>query len=248
MMLVLFNNEVLNTICIVLLVAGLLFAGWKIYKGFQEYTYEEIPEVVLNEEGLKQVAEYRTYLVNQWICLLAFWFGIKTEEAQTKLTTPGINQNGVFFFHQNIEVYALFDWDTQKMEVKTNVFDEEKGYATHVKVFSLSDGSLQSDRLHKFILKAKEEHYGVYELSADDVIEITKQLRISGEAFPTEEAAKTYLFNNMADLIVMMRKKNLRNNKKLMQVYMGLIYYLWKQYGDDFLKFLKVEDEPQEKE
>ena len=58
----------------------------------EEYSDEAVERIN------KSVAEYRTYIVNQWICLLAFWCGISADDAKTKLTTPGANFNGLYFF------------------------------------------------------------------------------------------------------------------------------------------------------
>ena len=229
---------------VIFVIAGIWLMRY-IYKS----TYIEEQELQINEDGLKQIAEHRTYLVNQWICLLAFWFDIDVKKAQTKLTTPGINQNTVYFFFENLEIYAIFDWDRNAMEVKTSVFDEDEGYLTHNKVFSIANGSLDTAALFAFVQQAKEEHYGKYEITADEVIEIVKQIKTMSKAFPSEDAAENHLFNNMADLMIIMRQKKLRNNPKLMKVYMGLVYYLWAQYGKEFLKFLEVEElEPTEKE
>lgn len=205
--------------------------------GVEEEEYE------LTNEAMQQIAECRTYLVNQWICLLAFWFGIKTEQAQTKLVAPGPNRNGIYFFFQNIEIYAYFDWEKEQMEVKTSVYDEDDGYITHNKTFSIKNGTLESEKLFEFIYQAKEEHYGIYELSAEDVIGITKQLKISRQAFESEDAAKQHLFDNMADLMMLMRQKKFRNDKKLIKIYMGLIFWLWQQHGKDFLEYLEMSDE-----
>lgn len=227
---------------VLIVLAFVVIGGIWLMRSIDRPIYEE-EEVQLNEDGLKQIAEHRTYLINQWICLLAFWFDVKVEDAQTKLTTCGINQNSIYFFYENIEVYAFFDWGSNTMEVKTSVYDEDEGYLVHDKTFSLDNGSLDSGGLFNFIQQAKEEHYGKYEISAEDVIGIVKQIKVMSKDFPSEDAAKNHLFNNMADLMIVMRQKKLRNNSKLMKVYMGLVYYLWAQYGKEFIKFLDVPEE-----
>ena len=205
--------------------------------------FEPGEEYELTNDALQQIAECRTYLVNQWICLLAFWFGIKTEQAQTKLVTPGPNQNGIYFFYQNLEIYAFFDWETETMTVKTSVYDEDDGYLSHSKVFSIKNGMLESEKLFNFIYQAKEEHYGIYELTAEDVIGLTKQLKISKQAFESEDAALEHLFDNMADFMMLMRQKKFRNDKKLIKIYMGLVFWLWQKHGKEFLQFLDVPEE-----
>ena len=85
-------------------VIGILLLLYKLVQsagGYEETVLEP------TEEGLNLISEYRTYIVNQWICLLAFWCGIKVEDAKTKLVAPGLNQNGIYFFYQNLEVYLF---------------------------------------------------------------------------------------------------------------------------------------------
>ena len=221
-------------------VIGILLLLYKLVQSAGDYE-----ETVLEptEEGLNLISEYRTYIVNQWICLLAFWCGIKVEDAKTKLVAPGLNQNGIYFFYQNLEVYAFFSWEHNSMEVKTSVYDEVEGYITHDKVFSIGNGSLDTENLHKFIDQAKQEHFGIYDITAEDVVGITKQLKITDQAFESEDAAKNHLFNNMADWMIAMRSKKLRNNRKLMKVYMGIVFWFWQQYGDEYLKFLEITEE-----
>ena len=221
-------------------VIGILLLLYKLVQsagGYEETVLEP------TEEGLNLISEYRTYIVNQWICLLAFWCGIKVEDAKTKLVAPGLNQNGIYFFYQNLEVYAFFSWEHNSMEVKTSVYDEVEGYITHDKVFSIGNGSLDTENLHKFIEQAKQEHFGIYDITAEDVVGITKQLKITDQAFESEDAAKNHLFNNMADWMIAMRSKKLRNNRKLMKVYMGIVFWFWQQYGDEYLKFLEMTEE-----
>lgn len=225
----------------------LLVIGAAIYFIRNKVMVEE--EVVVDEEpnaALQHIAEYRTYMINQWICLLAFWFDISADDAKTKLTTPGANFNGLYFFHQNLEVYTLFNWGDYKMHVKTNVYTEDKGYLTHEKVFSLADGSLDADRLFKFIEIARIEHYGAYELTKQDVIDITRQLKIIEQPFESRDAALEHLFNHMADLMILAREKKFRNDRRFMKVYMGLTFYLWQEYGKEFLEFLSEEEEEKE--
>ena len=203
-------------------------------------------EVIIDEESndaLQHIAEYRTYMVNQWICLLGFWFNIEVKPTQTKLTSPGLNQNGIYFFYENLEVYTLFDWELMKMEVKTSIYDEHDGYAVRKKIFKISDGSLESDKLFNFICEARGIVQGMYNITPDEVIGVVKQLKTLSKPFESEEAAKNHFFNQMADLMLLMRQKKLRNNHKLLKTYMGLVYYLWSKFGDDFLKFLEVSEE-----
>ena len=165
------ENEMIISIFTGLLVLLLIATVWQLIRKSDE-TYEEVEQEVA-DELLQHIAEYRSYMVNQWVCLLAFWFNIKPEDAQTKLLCPSPNQNAVYFFHENIEVYAFFNWNDNIMEVKTSVFDEEDGYISHDQVFRIANGSLETDKLFNFISQAKKEHYGYYDLSADDVITIT---------------------------------------------------------------------------
>ena len=79
-----------------------------------------------------------------------------------------------------------------------------------------------------------------------DVIAITQQIKNLAKGFPSDDAAKNHLFDNMADLMILMRKKKLRNNKNLMQVYSGLVYWLWNSYGKEFLEYLQLDEEPQD--
>lgn len=240
-MMINFTNNSNTWIWVVLLVLAVCAA---IYFILNKMSVEE--EVIIDEESnaaLQHIAEYRTYMVNQWICLLGFWFNIEVKPTQTKLTTPGLNQNGVYFFYENLEVYTLFDWELMKMEVKTSIYDEHEGYAVRKKVFKISDGSLESDKLFNFIYEAKGIVQGMYNITPDEVIGVVKQLKTLSKPFESEEAAKNHFFNQMADLMLLMRQKKLRNNHKLLKTYMGLVYYLWSKFGDDFLKFLEISEE-----
>ena len=193
-----------------------------------------------SEALLENMAEYRTYMVNQWLSLLIFWFGINVEEAETKLTTPGPNKNTVYFFYQNLEIYAYFNWVTEIMTVKTSVYEDEEGYTSDCAVFSISGKDLPTKDLFPFIEKARLTHKGCYELTAADVEDITNSLRVMRNGFSSEDAAKEHLFDQMADLMLLMRKKKNRGNRKLLKFYMGLLYWFWNSYHDEFLKYLEV--------
>ena len=234
------KNEIIPSILIgffVLLIGAVV--GHLIRKS--DETYEEVEQEV-SSELLQHIAEYRSYMVNQWVCLLAFWFNIKPEDAQTKLLCPSPNHNAVYFFHENIEVYAFFSWDDNTMEVKTSVFDEEDGYISHDQVFRITNGSLETDKLFDFISQAKKEHYGFYGLSADDVITITKQLKLLPKD-ANQDAVKLQYFDTMAEFMLLMRQKKNRNNRKLFKTYMRLVDFLWQNYSDEFLKYLDMTEE-----
>ena len=235
------KNEIIPSILIGFLVLLLVAAILHLIRKSEEPYEEEIePEVA--GELLQHIAEYRSYMVNQWVCLLAFWFNIKPEDAQTKLLCPSPNQNAVYFFHENIEVYAFFSWNDNTMEVKTSVFDEEDGYISHDQVFRITNGSLETDRLFDFISQAKKEHYGYYGLSADDVIAITKQLKLLPKD-ANQDAIKLEYFDTMAEFMLLMRQKKNRNNHKLFKTYMKLVDFLWQNYSEEFLKYLDMTEE-----
>ena len=235
------KNEMILTIftgCLVLFIGA---AVWYLIRKSEEPYGEEVEQEVA-DEFLQHIAEYRSYMVNQWICLLAFWFNIKVDEAQTKLLCPAPNQNAVYFFHENIEVYAFFSWNDNIMKVKTSVFDEDDGYISHEQVFRIANGSLETDRLFDFISRAKKEHYGYYGLSADDVITITKQLKLLPKD-ANQDAVKLQYFDTMAEFMLLMRQKKNRNNRKLFKIYMRLVDFLWQNYGAEFLKYLDMTEE-----
>ena len=235
------KNEIVISIFIGFLVLLLVAAVLHLMRKYEEPYEEEIePEVA--GEFLQHIAEYRSYMVNQWVCLLAFWFNIKPEDAQTKLLCPSPNQNAVYFFHENIEVYAFFNWNDNMMEVKTSVFDEEDGYISHDQVFRIANGSLETDKLFDFISRAKKEHYGYYGLSADDVITITKQLKLIPED-KDKDAVKLQYFDTMAEFMILMRQKKNRSNRKLFKTYIGLVHFLWQNYSEEFLKYLDMTEE-----
>lgn len=235
------KNEIIPSILIGFLVLLLVAAVWHLLRKYEE-TYEEEIEQEVSSELLQHIAEYRSYMVNQWVCLLAFWFNIKPEDAQTKLLCPAPNQNAVYFFHENIEVYTFFSWNDNTMEVKTSVFDEDDGYISHNQVFRIANGSLETDRLFDFISQAKKEHYGYYDLSADDVITITKQLKLLPED-KDKDAVKLQYFDTMAEFMIMMRQKKNRSNRKLFKTYIGLVHFLWQNYSEEFLKYLDMTEE-----
>lgn len=235
------KSEIILTIFTGFLVLLIGTAVWYIIRKSEEPYGEEVEQEVA-DELLQHIAEYRSYIVNQWICLLAFWFNIKVDEAQTKLLCPAPNQNAVYFFHENIEVYAFFSWNDNIMKVKTSVFNEDDGYISHEQVFRIANGSLETDRLFDFISQAKKEHYGYYDLSADDVITITKQLKLIPED-KDKDAVKLQYFDTMAEFMILMRQKKNRNNRKLFKTYIGLVHFLWQNYSEEFLKYLDMTEE-----
>ena len=235
------KNEMIIGIFIGVLVLLLVAEVWNLIRKSNE-TYEEEIEQEVSSELLQHIAEYRSYMVNQWVCLLAFWFNIKPEDAQTKLLCPSPNQNAVYFFHENIEVYAFFSWNDNIMKVKTSVFDEDDGYISHEQVFRIANGSLETDKLFNFIAQAKKEHYGYYGLSADDVITITKQLKLLPED-KDKDAVKLQYFDTMAEFMIMMRQKKNRSNRKLFKTYIKLVDFLWQNYSEEFLKYLDMTEE-----
>ena len=234
------KNEIIPSILIGFLVLLIGAVVVRLIRKSDE-TYEEIEQEV-SSELLQHIAEYRSYMVNQWVCLLAFWFNIKPEDAQTKLLCPSPNQNAVYFFHENIEVYAFFNWNSNTVEVKTSVFNEDDGYISHDQVFRIANGSLETDKLFNFISQAKKEHYGYYDLSADDVITITKQLKLLPKD-ANQDAVKLQYFDTMAEFMLLMRQKKNRNNRKLFKIYMRLVDFLWQNYGAEFLKYLDMTEE-----
>ena len=197
------KNEIIPSILIGFLVLLIGAVVWHLIQKSDE-TYEEVEQEVA-DELLQHIAEYRSYMVNQWVCLLAFWFNIKVDEAQTKLLCPAPNQNAVYFFYENIEVYTFFSWNDNIMKVKTSVFNEDDGYISHEQVFRIANGSLETDRLFNFISQAKKEHYGYYGLSADDVITITKQLKLIPED-KDKDSVKLQYFDTMAEFMLLMRQ------------------------------------------
>ena len=234
------KNEMIPTILMILLVLLIGAVVVHLIRKSDE-TYEEVEQEV-SSELLQHIAEYRSYMVNQWVCLLAFWFNIKPEDAQTKLLCPSPNQNAVYFLHENIEVYAFFSWNDNTMEVKTSVFDEEDGYISHDQMFRIANGSLETDKLFDFISRAKKEHYGYYDLTADDVITITRQLKLLPKD-ANQDAVKLQYFDTMAEFMLLMRQKKNRNNRKLFKIYMRLVDFLWQNYGAEFLKYLDMTEE-----
>lgn len=233
-----------DRLSIILCVAASLLAfciGFGVFKKFKDVEYETIVQELPNE-AINYIVEYRNYMISQWICLLVFWFDIKVEDTETKLLSPAPNQNAVYFFYKNIEIYAFFSWPDNSMEVKTSVLTDDNSYVSHHKMFSIANGSLPTNQLFKFISKAKELHTIHYELSADDVIAITQQLKIAPKDI-NEEAVKMRYFDIMADMMIMMRKKKNRKNKQLLGVYIGLVDFLWQQYDKEFLDYLDMSEE-----
>jgi hypothetical protein len=234
------NSQTILAIGFVLIL-GILICRWI---GISWQTEEE--EVVTAgdpEAALQQIAEYRTYMVNQWLCLLSFWLNIKPEEAKTKLLTPNYNQNVLYFYYENLEVAASFFWDDYVVVVKTSVYKEDGGYIELQKTFKFNSNVFDNDGMYKFIQEAINAHHEEYELTEDDMIGVIKQLKIAAKGFESEDAAREHLFNYMADLIIVMRQKKNRTNKKLTTTFAGLMFWLWNVYGDEFLKFLDVTEE-----
>ena len=232
-----FNNTTFWAIVLVLCVLFLV-CKW----GFG--LFEEQAEYELTEEGVKQLSDYRTYMVNQWLCLLAFWFDITVEEAETRMVTPGIDQTGIYFFYENIEVYALFDWQRLLMEVKTSIYEENGGYTKRIKHFKLRDGSFPTDRLYNFVMKSANQHASQNHLTNEDIKMLLPQIKAMGEASNlTEEQLREQFFTYMAELIILMRKKKLLKNKKLVDIYLGLLFYLWSTNSEEFMQFLTQDEE-----
>lgn len=223
-----------------------VLVAYIIYKRQESIMYEEVPDDS-NADLLQTIAEYRTYMVNQWLCLLAYWFGIESKDAQTKLVCPAPNQNCLYFFHENLEIQAFFNWNAEIMDVRVDIFDGDNGYTPLRQTFSISQGRLENDKLFLFIDKAKKIAYHQGELSADDVISIAKELKVLAKGFESEDAAKLHLFDSAADLMILMRNKKLRNNKKLLKFYMDFVYWLWNTHKKEFLEYLEMPEKEEEK-
>lgn len=217
-----------------------------IYKRQESIMYEEAPDDS-NADLIQTIAEYRTYMVNQWLCLLAYWFGIEAKDTQTKLVCPAPNQNCLYFFYENLEIQAFFNWNAEIMDVKVDIFDEDNGYTPLRQVFSISQGRLENDKLFIFIDKAKKIAYHQGELSADDVISIAKKLKVLAKGFESEDTAKLHLFDSAADLMILMRNKKLRSNKKLLKFYMDFVFWLWNTNKKEFLEYLEMPEKEEEK-
>lgn len=202
-------------------------------------------EYELTEDGVQQLADYRTYMINQFICLITFWLNVSADDIETKLVTPGINQNGIYIFKDNLEVYAIFDWETCQVEVKTSVFKESGGYFKRLKTFSLRNGSFPTDTMYDFITSACQVHHDEYEIAAEDVDQVVKQLKDMGDSIDKENVQYKF-YEYMANLMLLMRKKKYRNDKQLLELYLGLMLYLWTAHKEEFLKYLEIDEEGEE--
>lgn len=235
------NND-LQTFLIIIVVVLL---GYFVLKGFG-IGIEQSEEVIEgdSEGALNLISEHRTFVVNQLIALFGFWFNQEVTKDSIKLTAPAFNQNTLYFFHDDMEIVTHFDWNNQMMTIQTVVYNDQEGYITAIQGFSMKNHLLDVKGIHKFVQKAQAEYYELHELSADDVIEVIKQLKALNQPFQDDAAAKCYYFNTMADLTMLARRKKFRRDKKFMKIYSSLIHHMWSTTGEEFIEFLNKEDEP----
>lgn len=233
----------LNTLLSVLFALAVLYLFWKIMSSLVG------GEVEQPEEYLEQVGEHRTFAVNQWVTLLGFWFGVEVTAEMVKLTMPDYNENVLYFYQDDIEIATYFDWAKDQMAVKATVYNGGEGYWCRSGVFSMKSKTFQVDKLHKFIEQVKIEHYELHELTADDVVDIARQLKDLNQPFQDDAAAKDYYFNVMADLIMLARRKKFRRDKKFMKIYASLFHHMWNTTGEEFIEFLNEDESaPQQEE
>ena len=235
-----------NPIQPVLIIGSIVLIALTLYWFFFVKPNTEVEEYVDEDaasSATQRIAEYRTYLINQFVSLCGFWLDAKFDESNTKFTCPGFNQNTLYCFVDNLEIYAFFDWNKDSLIVKTSVYTE-KGYIIHKQNFSLATKDLPDAALYKLVKQAQKEHDGLYSLSADEAMSIIKQLRLMKLSFEDEEQSKRVLFQMAADLMMTMRnEKNLRNNKELMLTYSTFIHWFWSVYEEEFLQFLNEDEE-----
>lgn len=194
------------------------------------------------EDCRQSISEYRTYVVNHWIQLLLFWFQMKEDDVSINAVSPGPNQNLIYFNVGNTEIKAYFLWDDYKMAVEITHYSESSGYSRRERAFRLS-GGLDNEKLYNFVKPAIDTFLDMEEVTEADVIAIVAQLKDMPPAFKTSEEADQYLFNKMVELILVMRQKRTRNNRKLLKTYAGLMYHLWQTKKEEFIKFLEEENE-----
>lgn len=211
-------------------------------------TFTGSGEVEQPEELLNQIAEHRTYMVNQWLGLLGFWLNTEVTQEKVKMTMPDYNLNLLYFYHDDMEIATYFDWGRDIMVVKATVYNEMEGYWCRTGTFSMKNKVFENDKLYDFIQIAKDAHYDQHELSADDVISVAKEIKNLNNPFQDDAAAKRYYFNVMADLVMLARKKKFRRDRKFMKIYASLFHHMWNTTGEEFIEFLNGEDEPQKEE
>ena len=232
----------LSTLLSVLFALAFLYLFWKIMSSLVG------GEVEQPEEYLEQVSEYRTHMVNQWATLLGFWFGVEVTKDMVKLTMPDYNLNVLYFYIDDIEVATYFDWGKDTIVVKATVYNGEEGYWCRSGIFSMKHKVFEVDKLHKFIEQVKIEHYELHELTADDVIDIARQLKDLNQPFQNDAAAKRYYFNVLADLLMLARRRKFRHDKKFMKIYASFFHHMWNTMGEEFIEFLNEDEAPQQKE
>lgn len=198
------------------------------------------------EEALEQIAEYRTYCINQWISLLAFWLKIEVQGDEIKCTAPAFNQTLVTFLKDNLQIDALFDWECQQMVVESTVYTDCGDYATHKELFNIEDYMLKTEELYAFVSRAKDEYTEFHDLTKEDVLTLTKQLKAISTPYADQKEAQEHFFDTMAELMLMMRRKKFRTNRPLVNIYANLVSYLWSEYSEEFMAFLGAEEKPEE--
>lgn len=203
-------------------------------------TYETTGDT---ESALEQITEYRMGLVNQWISLLGFWLKVEIGKDDVKCASPAFNQTLITFLKDNLEFNALFDWSHKRMVLESNAYSTKGNYNSRKKTFRLANHMLSTDKLYKFVMKAKDEYLEYQELSADDVTLLTQQIKAISTPYGDENEAKEQFFTTMAELMILMRRKKCRRNRDLVNVYANLVHYLWRQHGEQFLEFLKDEED-----
>ena len=222
---------------------GFLFGTVMYLRKVRNETLET--EVITSEDDptLKSVAEYRTYIVNYFISLLNLWL---EEEGAVSCYTTAPNQNLVSYLLDNMVIDALFVWEEEKVYVKVGHFSDSEGYKNKSFVLRLVNKTLPIGKLHKKIIAAVDEHDRLNFLTKDDVLNAAVQ--ISNMPKMTAEEEKDKRFGSVLELMVMMKSKKYRNNKKLLKFYGRFIEAFLRGHREEFLEWLSKEEEKEEKE
>lgn len=227
--------QIILYLCGVLTVALGVYAYKRDFGARVEYDTDSI---------LQDMAEYRTYVANQYVQLLMFWLGAtEDQEAQVKLTTPAPNENIVSFIYDNLQIETHFNWPFDEMTVKAS-YQMDDEHVEFRKTFSMPGKCLDEGKLYKFICQVKADYLQMFEITSADVVELIRQIAaISDDAAPSS-INKEYFYDKVAGLILALRRvKRLRNNSLVMQSFAGIIRYIWVNDKEGFLNYLGISKE-----
>lgn len=198
-------------------VAGILLVAMiiKVVQYFRDGagSYEMIGGT--EEETLKHISEWRTYIANKYLNAIAFWLDVEPTELEFKLTTPNMNINLLTIAKDNMEFNITFYWEDSEVVCHGYCYDGEEEYISKSLTLTIKDYEIDCAKMFDFVMFIKDTHDGFFTITQNEV----EELWITSMAAVKNKTDEKVLFSTLEDFIILMRKKKNYKNKELLRVY-----------------------------